>query len=320
MISVYIFVQQNLFCKYHNIFIVDIIIYINNNIGVMVLNLLNMRYFIEAAETLNFTKAANNLNISQQALSTHIAALERELDAELFIRSVPVTLTQGGLLFKKYAQRFLDEYSSMIHEMNDIKDERRGALSLGIAHTRGRILLPRILPHFQRAFPKVDIKITEGRNDEMQKSLSEGKLELLICKLPVIGANVRSEFFYEEKAVLMVSDALLEKYFGAEKDAVAKEIERTADIGPLEKLPFMLPHRGDLMRAVADELIGRAGFIPDIIVESENIETLLEMAVRGIGVTFYPKMFIDYSGFINFPDAFHIIPLNTPAAAYAMGF
>ena len=208
------------------------------------MNLLNMRYFIEAAETLNFTKAANNLNISQQALSTHIAALERELDAELFIRSVPVTLTQGGLLFKKYAQRFLDEYSSMIHEMNDIKDERRGALSIGIAHTRGRILLPRILPHFQRAFPKVDIKITEGRNDEMQKSLSEGKLELLICKLPVIGANVRSEFFYQEKAVLMVSDALLEKYFGAEKDAVAKEIERTADIGPLEKLPFMLPHRG----------------------------------------------------------------------------
>ena len=108
MISVYIFVQQNLFCKYHNIFIVDIIIYINNNIGVMVLNLLNMRYFIEAAETLNFTKAANNLNISQQALSTHIAALERELDAELFIRSVPVTLTQVGFLFKKYSQKFLD--------------------------------------------------------------------------------------------------------------------------------------------------------------------------------------------------------------------
>ena len=95
-----------------------------------------MRYFIETTETLNFTKAAKNLNISQQALSTHIAALERELGSELFMRGVPLVLTQAGLLFKSYAQKFLNEYSSMMHEMNDIKDERRGTLSLGIAHTR----------------------------------------------------------------------------------------------------------------------------------------------------------------------------------------
>lgn len=284
------------------------------------MNLLNMRYFIETTETLNFTKAAKNLNISQQALSTHIAALERELGSELFMRGVPLVITQAGLLFKSYAQKFLNEYSSMMHEMNDIKDERRGTLSLGIAHTRGRILLPEILPLFQRVFPKVDIKITEGRNDEMQKALLEGKLELLICKLPIMAANVKREFFYQEEAVLMVSDELLEKYFGAQKGTVVKEIERTAGVGPLEKLPFLLPHRGDFMRVVADELIGRAGFIPNIIVESENIETLLEMSVRGLGVTFYPKMFIDYSGFINFPETFHIIPLDTPVASYAMGF
>lgn len=284
------------------------------------MNLLNMRYFIETTETLNFTKAAKNLNISQQALSTHIAALERELGSELFMRGVPLVLTQAGLLFKSYAQKFLNEYSSMMHEMNDIKDERRGTLSLGIAHTRGRILLPEILPLFQRVFPKVDIKITEGRNDEMQKALLEGKLELLICKLPIMAVNVKSEFFYQEEAVLMVSDELLEKYFGAQKWTVVKEIERTAGVGPLEKLPFLLPHRGDLMRVVADELIVQAGFIPNIIVESENIETLLEMSIRGLGVTFYPKMFIDYSGFINFPETFHIIPLDTPAASYAMGF
>lgn len=65
----------------------------------------------------------------------------------------------------------------------------------------------------------------------------------------------------------MVSDELLEKYFGAQKGTVVKEIERAAGVGPLEKLLFLLPHRGDLMCVVADELIGQACFIPKIIID-----------------------------------------------------
>ena len=48
---------------------------------------------------------------------------------------------------------------------------------------------------------------------------------------------------------------------------MVKEIERAASVGPLEKLPLLLPHRGDLMRVVADELIGQACFISEIIID-----------------------------------------------------
>ena len=65
----------------------------------------------------------------------------------------------------------------------------------------------------------------------------------------------------------MVSDELLEKYFGAQKGAVVKEIERTDGVGPLEKLPLLLQHRGNLMCVVADELIGQACFISEIIID-----------------------------------------------------
>ena len=284
------------------------------------MNLLNARYFLETAKALNFTRAAETLNISQQALSAHIAALEKEFGAELFERGTPLTLTQAGLVFQRYAQKFAGDYDELLRELSDIRDDHHGMLVLSIAHTRGRILLPRILPSFRREFPQVDVRIYEGNNDELRTKMDEGKLELLICKLPVLSPNTVSEKFYTEHTVLLASDSLLKEYFGKDKEKVVKKLTQTSDVGLLRELPFMLPHEGDIMRSVADELVVRAGFVPKVTVEAENIETLLEMAVRGMGVTFYPQLFIDCADFIKLPKNLRALPLNDQAASYDIGF
>ena len=110
------------------------------------LNFLNLEYFLVASEELNFTKAAKRLYISQQSLSNHISNLEKEFGVTLFNRTVPLTLTYAGQVLQKRARQFLDLREETYHEIDDIKDFTKGQLIIGMSHTRGRKILPEILP------------------------------------------------------------------------------------------------------------------------------------------------------------------------------
>ena len=111
------------------------------------INFLNLEYFLVAAEELNFTRAARKLYISQQSLSNHISNLEKEFDVILFNRTSPLTLTYAGRALKTRARELLDLRDETYKEISDIKDFSTGQLSIGVSHTRGRVILPEILPH-----------------------------------------------------------------------------------------------------------------------------------------------------------------------------
>ena len=115
------------------------------------INHLNLVYFIAAARELNFTRAAEKLYISQQALSNHIASLEKEVGLTLIERKAPMRLTCGGEIFYKYALEMEASYQAMLQELSDVKDEKRGKFAVGISHTRGRLLLPKVLPALMEA-------------------------------------------------------------------------------------------------------------------------------------------------------------------------
>ena len=72
------------------------------------INFLNLEYFLVASEELNFTKAARQLYISQQSLSSHISNLEKEFGIALFNRTTPLTLTYAGQILQKRARQMLD--------------------------------------------------------------------------------------------------------------------------------------------------------------------------------------------------------------------
>ena len=126
------------------------------------INFLNLEYFLVAAEELNFTRAAKRLYISQQSLSNHISNLEKEFDVVLFNRTSPLTLTYAGQALKTRARELLDLRDETYKEISDIKDFSTGQLSIGVSHTRGRFILPEILPTYQREFPGIELHLAEG--------------------------------------------------------------------------------------------------------------------------------------------------------------
>ena len=256
------------------------------------INFLNLEYFLAASEELNFTKAAKRLFISQQSLSNHISNMEKEFDVILFNRTNPLTLTYAGQALKKRAQQLLALKSETYREPADIKDFSIGQLTIGVSHTRGRVILPEILPIYREQFPNIDLCLVEGNSTELDYGLLHGDVDLIIGMLPFRVENVGTVPICEEEILLAVSDAVLERSFPGQADEIRTQLARHTDLSLLSHCPFLMINKGNRVRTLADEMFEDAQITPQVILETENIETVLALAARGMGITFYPKMFI----------------------------
>ncbi len=256
------------------------------------INFLNLEYFLVAAEELNFTRAAKKLYISQQSLSNHISNLEKEFDVILFNRTSPLTLTYAGRALQIRARELLDLRDETYKEIADIKDFSTGQLSIGVSHTRGRVILPEILPAYQAHFPGIELHLSEGNSSQLASDLLHGNIDLMIDLLPFTAENVETVPICSEEILLVVPDKLLEKAYPGHLDEVRQKLRETSDIRLLENCPFVLLKKGNRVRTIADEIFEDAQMSPRIVLETENIETVLALSCKGMGITFYPKMFI----------------------------
>ncbi|MEY8354331.1 LysR family transcriptional regulator [Lachnospiraceae bacterium 54-53] len=260
------------------------------------INFLNLEYFLAVAEELNITRAAKRLYISQQSLSNHISNLEKEFDVQLFNRTMPLTLTYAGRALKLRAKQLLDLKDETYRELADIKDFTTGQISIGVSHTRGRFLLPAILPAYKKKFPNIELHLVEGNSSELSAALIHGDIDLMIDLLPFKAENVEAVPICEEEILLVVPDQILDRYFPGRQETVKKELEENADVQILKDCPYLLINKGNRVRTIADEIFEDAQLSPHILLETENIETVLALAARGMGITFYPRMFMSGTG------------------------
>ena len=287
------------------------------------INFLNLEYFLAAAEELNFTRAAKRLYISQQSLSSHISNLEKEFGVALFNRTAPLTLTYAGQVLKRRARQLLLLREETYHEISDIKDFTKGQLTIGMSHTRGRKILPQILPVYQERFPGIDLHLKEGNSIELDSALLHGDVDLVIGLLPFKVENVETVPICEEEILLVVPDAVLERTYPGQLARLKGQLAKNADLTLVKDCPFLLINSGNRVRTLADDMFAEAQMDPRIILETENIETALALTLKGMGITFYPRMFMSgqdiwkeqKEGFLN--TGFY--RLNSPKARSILG-
>lgn len=253
------------------------------------INFLNLEYFLVAAEELNFTKAAKKLFISQQSLSSHISKLESDLDVQLFNRTAPLTLTPEGKSLVKNVVKILDLKKQSMKELSDIKDFKRGDLYIGISHTRGRVFLPEILPDYGEKFPNIRLHLLEGNSKELDVALFNGDVDLIVGMLPFNVENVETVSLCNEEVLMIVPDNILMKYFPDNYEKIKTKLEKVVDITLLKDCPFLMLNARNRVRIIADEMFKQKQIKPNIILETESIETVLALSVKGMGITFYPK-------------------------------
>lgn len=248
----------------------------------------SMDYFVELARERSFTKAAHKLHITQQSLSSHIASLEQELGCLLFVRRVPLELTYAGTVFLRYALNFQQERDGLYREFCDITENQKGILRIGIAFTRGRAIMPRLILRFQEKYPNIEIELIEAVNRMLHKNLLDGKIDLAIANFQDNLPGVELMDFYSETIVLLIADSLFGRLYRSDMEETELQIEK-GNLSVLGQCPFVLGNSGDIAGNIGRDAISSAGFSPIVKAKSDNIETLLALCVQGTGACFCPE-------------------------------
>ena len=131
----------------------------------------------------------------------------------MFNRTSPLTLTYAGQALKTRARELLDLRDETYKEISDIKDFSTGQLSIGVSHTRGRFILPEILPTYQREFPGIELHLAEGNSSELANDLLHGNIDLMIDLLPFTAENVATVPICQEEILLVVPDEVIRKAY-----------------------------------------------------------------------------------------------------------
>ena len=257
------------------------------------MNFSSMDYFVMVARERSFSRAAERLHITQQTLSAHIAKLEGELGTKLLVRSIPLELTYAGEVFLEYALDLQRRVNSLEREFQDISENQRGLLRIGITYTRGDVVMPPLLMRFQSRYPNITVRLVGDINANFFGLLENGEIDLAIAPFPTAAPGIELVDFYQEEIVLLVPKDILAR-LGAEPGSGAFARIENGDLSPLRDCPFILAAQQESNGIFGYDLLRRWGIvpIPKIEVHHTTVRSELVLAVSGMGACFAPQNMI----------------------------
>ena len=138
-----------------------------------------LKVFRSVAKNLSFTKASQELFVSQPAITKHIQELESAYQTRLFDRQGnKISLTESGKLLLEHCDRILEDYKRLEYEMHLLNNEYTGELRLGASTTIAQYVLPPLLARFIKKFPQVNLSLMNGNSREVETALQEHRIDL----------------------------------------------------------------------------------------------------------------------------------------------
>jgi len=237
----------------------------------------------------NLTKAAQNLYISQPALSKFIKNLENSTGIKIFEHCKgKLTLTDSGLIYLNASKMIVDIYDKMELEIKDMDAGIRGTLKIGITTFRGSYLLPKVLPSFYEKYPNFEILLIEEDSKVLENLLYEGEVDVIIIKLPFIEPNFSYLPLYSEELLVSVPPKIAINLTTTPKPGNKYP---WIDLHLLKDELFILLKPGHRTRDISENILKESGIIPKKIIQTDNIETALKLSIAGLGITFIPELY-----------------------------
>ncbi|MEI6713654.1 MAG: LysR family transcriptional regulator [Verrucomicrobiota bacterium] len=236
-----------------------------------------LQYFLEVAQTRNFTRAAERLHIAQPALSEQIRRLEEELGTKLIDRGRRESvLTAAGKVLAERASGLLDQLESTKRAVQDIVGLRAGRLVLGAIPSVSACVLPPVVAEFRHRYGQVELLLVEGTSESVAEWVEAGRVDVGIVQLPVSGERLVSVELLRERFVLLVDQS---------HRLVCRKKIAVEDLAG-EQFVF---YKGRA-RDSALEACRLAGFVPKIACESGELETVRSLVAAGLGVAILPEL------------------------------
>ena len=246
------------------------------------INLNHLRIFYFVAKNLSFTKAAQDLCITQPAVTAQIRAFESQLNMKLFKRKGRnVFLTSESDILYEYATKIFKNEQEIEKAIEDIKKLNRGILHLGAAKTYARYFMPFLMSSFLKAYPNIRINLSEGSSQEMIHSLFNFKNEIAIIAQTEENPEICFMPFSREEVVVILSP----------NHRLARK--KTLLFAELSDEPVIMKEMGSGTRKLVNELFDQHGMSPKILMETNNAEFIKQLAQRGDGISFLLRQAVD---------------------------
>ena len=239
------------------------------------MNLNQLRIFYESAKEHSFTRAAEQLRVSQPAVSSQIKQLEAITRLRLFTKvGRRIYLTQAGKMLFGYAQKIFQLENEAEQALDRIREVQTGTLQIGTTKTYARFLMPNYISMFHALYPGISIHLSEGSSMEMMQSLLHMKNELAIVASDTDPKFLNSIIFRKENILLVISPG----HYLAKKESVTLE--------EVSKVPLIMREEGSGTRKIVMEVFRNKGLKPIVLYEASNLEFTKELLKRGEGASF----------------------------------
>lgn len=163
-----------------------------------------LKVFDTVARRLNFTKAANELNITQPAVTKHIKEIELNLNIKLFERNgTKIKLTKAGEILVKYTEEIFLVYQKMEFEIGQLQEKQKGHLRLGASTTIAQYVLPPILAEFRKRFPEIQLDLVIHNSEKIEDLLTNNKIDVGLIEAQIKNRTFHYFPFMKDEIVLV---------------------------------------------------------------------------------------------------------------------
>lgn len=234
------------------------------------MELRQLKYFKEACELQNFSEAARVLHISQSTLSQQIKQLEDELDVLLFDRiGKRVIPTEAGKAFLPFARKSIQDAEDGRQIIRDLKGVETGTLHIGATHSLAPLLVAAI-NQFAEAHPKVKIMVTIGTSTQMMEGLKTNAFDF------VLSFNSEEGWGDMDRLPLFTSHLFVVMHQTHPFSSLS-----SITLKKLQQLSFILPEKGFATRKKVDAICRRNELDLNVVVEINDVHTILHMLAGG---------------------------------------
>ena len=241
------------------------------------MDLRQLKTFLHVAELGSLSRAADRLNTAQPALGRQIRMLEEELGGPLFSRhGRGMVLTDTGSLLVERATAILRMVEDTREALTASRGAVSGAVSLGVPPTAGEVISGRLVERFLRDYPQVTVRIVPAFSGYLSEMLQRGEIDFAVMYQTSAVQHIPAEPLIQETLFLV----------GAAGTAL--DLDAPHDFATLADLPLVLPGPRHGLRILLENAARQAGISLRVTVEADALQTLKEVAARGLAHTVLP--------------------------------
>lgn len=253
-----------------------------NKKSLLYASLNSLLVFHEVAKHRSFSKAAEELFISQPAVTKHIKELERKVGMGLIQRRRGgFALTEAGKILFKYTHKISSHLMDIENLLENLKKDHQGILKIGTTESYSKGLMPKLLSGFQTSFPFMKIALDVGNSEEIEKSLLVYKNDLVLIAVTKKSPRFESIPFLKEELVLIVSP----------NHPLAKK--RAVSLKELERYPLIIRAKGSTTRRIILQAFKEVGIHPSLLIEAGSSEFIKQWVSEGKGVSIIVKRTVE---------------------------